>query len=75
MIFELKQSEKVAHLFKDWQETLIWSCLQNVMGQLFTNNVEEPISAMAILGDFCFLPGNRIENLSYLNQRAVSGIL
>lgn len=57
MIYEVIQSEKVAHLFDGWQETLIWSCLQNVMGHLYTNTSEEANSVMALLGDFCFLAG------------------
>lgn len=56
-IFEITQSDKVDFLFGDWQETLIWSCLQNVMGHLYANNLEIPTSAMAILGDLCFLAG------------------
>lgn len=57
MILEVKQPESVASLFEGWQETLIWSCLQNVMGHLYTNTAEQPVSVMALLGDFCFLAG------------------
>ena len=34
MVFQLIKPEKAAELFKDWQETLIWSCLQGVMGKV-----------------------------------------
>lgn len=57
MIYEVKQSEQVAHLFEGWQETLIWSCLQGVMGHLYANAPKEPSAAMAMLGDFCFFAG------------------
>lgn len=57
MIFETKGSEKIKRLFGDWQETMVWSCLQNVMGHLYTDNLEAPESVMAILGDFCFFAG------------------
>lgn len=57
MVYEVKNSDKVNRLFEDWQETLIWSCTQNVMGHLYTTCVEKPTSAMAVLGDFTFFAG------------------
>lgn len=57
MIYEVKETEKVSKLFEGWQETLIWSCLQKVMGHLYTNSKENPVSAVAVLGDFCFFAG------------------
>lgn len=57
MIIELKQAEQVANLFEGWQETLIWSCLQGVMGNIYADNEDAPTSAMAMLGDFAFLAG------------------
>lgn len=63
MISEIKQGKQVAFLFKDWQETLIWSCLQNVMGHLYVDSLKQPQSAMAFLGDFCFLAGKPDQEL------------
>ena len=57
MIYEIQQMESVAPLFDGWQETMIWSCLQKVMGHIYADSVEKPESAMALLGDFCFLAG------------------
>ncbi len=57
MVLEVKHNQKVNRLFDGWQETLIWSCLQGVMGRLYMTSKEEPVSAMALLGDFCFLAG------------------
>ncbi|MCI8814829.1 MAG: GNAT family N-acetyltransferase [Lachnospiraceae bacterium] len=57
MIFETKQTEKAAVLFDGWQESLIWSCLQNVMGKLYVDSLESPVSAMIALGDFRFFAG------------------
>ena len=51
------QGEKVEKLFEGWDETLIWSCLQGVMGSLYGNSQEEPDSAAACLGDFAFFAG------------------
>ncbi len=63
MIYETRDYGKEALLFKDWDETLIWSCLQGVMGNLYVNSIENPISAMALLGDFCFFAGLPDEEL------------
>ena len=57
MIYEVKHPEVVKHIFEGWRETLIWSCLQNVMGYLYADSKENPVSAMALLGDFCFFSG------------------
>lgn len=57
MIYQLGQTEKAAALFAGWQETMIWSCMQGVMGKIYVNSLTDPVSAMAILGDFCFLTG------------------
>ncbi len=57
MITRIEDTTKVADIFGDWQETLIWSCLQGVMGNIYVDNEENPESAMAILGDFCYVAG------------------
>ena len=63
MIIETRGTEKIKELFGDWQETMIWSCLQGVMGHLYTDDPSEPESAMAILGDFCFFAGKPKEEI------------
>ena len=57
MIHETKNYDKIPHLFGDWPETMIWSCLQNIMGRIFINDTDNPSAAMAVLGDFCFMAG------------------
>lgn len=57
MVFELKRPEKAAALYEGWNETIIWSCLQNVMGKVYADSIENPSAAMAVLGDFCFFAG------------------
>lgn len=63
MISKIDNPCKVKALFGDWQETMIWSCLQGIMGDIYTDNVLNPASAMAVLGDFCFLAGEPKEEL------------
>lgn len=53
--------ENIKDLFDTWDETLIWSCLQGVMGEIHTNIAED--AAMAILGDFVFYAGKSSEEL------------
>lgn len=57
MIYEAKGTKQVAELFAGWQETMVWSCLQGVMGRLYADAEERPGAVMAILGDFCFFAG------------------
>ncbi|HKM35732.1 MAG TPA: GNAT family N-acetyltransferase [Lachnospiraceae bacterium] len=58
MVYEMTNMDVVKEIFADWEETLIWSCLQGVMGKIYVDDEKNPKSAMAILGDFAFLAGN-----------------
>jgi len=68
VIKKLENTEKVKQIFHGWQETLIWSCLEKIMGTVWVTATENPVSAAAVLGDFCFLAGRADEEL-------LSGIL
>ena len=57
MIYELKDTSKAAYLFEGWQETLIYSCLQRVMGKIYVTDPENPVSAFAFVGCFGFYAG------------------
>lgn len=57
MIYELEDTSSVKGLFEGWQETLITSCLQKVMGWVFVTNLSEPKSAFAFVGCFGFFAG------------------
>ncbi len=57
MIVELNDTSKVKDLFAGWQETLIYSCLQKVMGSIYVTNLDEPVSALAYVGCFGFVAG------------------
>lgn len=48
-------------IFDGWKETLIWSCLQGVMGNIYMNASND--AAMAMLGDFAFYAGVPDEDL------------
>lgn len=57
MVCEVKNKESVKEIFGEWEETLIWSCLQGIMGKIYVTSLDSPISAMAIIGDFIFYAG------------------
>lgn len=69
MLYEITDANKVSQLFRDWEETLIWSCLQGIMGKLYGNDLCCPTSAMAVIGDFTFFAGiPSMELVSYKPQ-------
>ena len=57
MIYELEDTSKVRSLFAGWQETLIYACLQKMMGKVYVTDADRPASAMAYAGCFGFLAG------------------
>ena len=57
MICVLEDTDKVKNLFEGWEETLVYSCLQKVMGKVFVTDLENPKSAMAFVGCFAFYAG------------------
>lgn len=57
MVYEMLDTAAVSPLFHGWEETLIWSCLQGVMGKIYADHPQHPASAVAVLGDFSFLAG------------------
>lgn len=56
-IYEITNTNLVSALFRNWEETLIWSCLQKIMGKIYADDPDHPTAAMAVLGDFTFLAG------------------
>ncbi|MCI8307237.1 MAG: GNAT family N-acetyltransferase [Lachnospiraceae bacterium] len=57
LVQKATDTRRTAGLFSGWDETILWSCLQGVMGELYVDDIVSPKSAMAILGDFAFFAG------------------
>lgn len=57
MVIELNDTSKVKDLFAGWQETLIYSCVQKVMGKIYVTDPDAPVSAFAYVGCFGFVAG------------------
>ena len=47
--------QDIAPLFAGWEETMVWSCLQGVMGRAEAN--ADGSAAMIVNRDFVFLAG------------------
>lgn len=48
----------IAPLFEGVQETMVWSCLQGLMGEAYAAEETPPACAQLLLGDFCFFGGD-----------------
>ena len=59
---------KIAPFFSEWEETLIWSCLQGCMGYAIADHNENPTAAQIVVGDFCFYAG--MPNADLVKQAA-----
>ena len=57
MIYELKDTSKAQELFAGWQDSVVWSAVQGVMGKIYVDSLEVLESGAVMLGDFCFLSG------------------
>ena len=57
MIYEIEDTSKVDKIYAGWEETLIYSCMQKVMGRIFVTDLEAPESALAFVGCFGFFAG------------------
>lgn len=53
----LTSPHTVAPLFAGWNDTMIISCLEGIMGKVYGNGRESPTSSLTILKDFAFLAG------------------
>lgn len=57
MVYELEDTMKAYEIFDGWEETLIYSCLQKVMGKIYVSDKDNPVAAMAFVGCFAFYAG------------------
>lgn len=59
----LQDVSRIAAFFLGWDETMIWSCLQGVMGEAYADSAENPQSAMICVNCFAFAAGKPDESL------------
>lgn len=66
MIEKVTAVQEIKELFKNWDETMIWSCLQGIMGDIYSDPQKGYASAKAVAGDFyCFAGKAERELLLY----------
>ena len=65
---EILDKSKIADLFAGWEETLIWSCLQDCMGRAYADTEEDPQSAQIVVGDFVSLRESPLHGLCGINR-------
>lgn len=66
-IIKIEDTKQVEALFEHTTDTVILSCLQKVMGEIYAT--EDLKSAMAILGDFSFFVGVPSEELLFFSVK------
>ena len=62
-IVKVEDIEKVKSLFGDWENNFLISCLQGIMGEMYSLGLDNTKSAVAVLGDFRMFAGEPNENL------------
>ncbi len=73
MVFELNDTSKAESIFAGWQETMIYSCLQRVMGKVYVTDLENPVSAFAFAGCFAFLAG--VPNVELVEEKPAGFVI
>ncbi|MBO5093834.1 MAG: GNAT family N-acetyltransferase [Lachnospiraceae bacterium] len=74
MIYEITNPDSVSSLFGAWEETMIYSCLQRIMGKIYADDFNKPTAAMAAIGDFIFFAGKPSAELAaYKPERLSNG--
>lgn len=56
-IYQVSDKKTIAPLYAGWDQTMIWSCLQDCMGVAFADDLKEPLSAQIVTGPFCYFAG------------------
>lgn len=63
VIQRLLRPGQAERIFAGWEETMIWSCLEGVMGDIYADDQNNPTCAMALLADFAFYGGKASQEL------------
>lgn len=69
-----EQMNLIAPLFKNWNETMIWSCLEGCMGAAWADDLVKPRAAFITIGDFVFLAGDSTLDEAEDLVRAIKGV-
>ena len=67
MVFKAQINEEIKKLFEGFKDTMVCSCLDGIMGEVYAS--EDGKSASAHIGDFCFLAGEANSELAAFTLR------
>ena len=45
MIKKIENTKQVEYIFSNCKETIVWSCLQGIMGEVYVDNEKNSISS------------------------------
>lgn len=62
-VYKIEDISLIAPLFAGWEETMIWSCLQDCMGAAWADSLSDPQSAQVVVGPLGFFAGRPSEEL------------
>lgn len=60
---KLNDLYKIHSLYENWDESMIWSCFQGMMGEAYVDDVYSPQSAIVYVNCFAFAAGKPDKNL------------
>lgn len=60
---KVEDLSKIHSLYEGWDESMIWSCFQNVMGEAYADDPEKPQSVIVHVNCFAFAAGKPNEAL------------
>ena len=72
MIIKPGDVKAVSALFDGWEETLIYSCLEGTMGEIYSTH--DGLSAMAMINDFCFSPARPLASLRRSGRKTAAAL-
>lgn len=56
-VYQVNDKKTIAPLYAGWEQTMIWSCLQDCMGAAYADDLNKPRSAQIVTGPFCYFAG------------------
>ncbi len=70
---EKDNMQAISHLFEDWNETLLQTCMQGYMGTAYADSGERAQAAQITVGDFVFFAGDSKNECAEKLIRNVTG--
>ena len=76
MIYELKDTSKAEGLFSGFEDSMIRTCMQGLLGgKIYVTDPEAPRSAMAFAAEFAFLAGEPDRELAAFKPAGLVGLV